>query len=135
MPKDFFCFLTSALWYIQYTKITDKVRNPGATHQVQTQVGADSLIGEDTKIGDRSSVKKSTIGAHCTIGKNVKIVNSIIMDHAVLEDNVKIEGCILCSGSKVCEKSTLKDCEVGGGFRVEKDTNSRNEQLVDFQEQ
>ncbi|KAF8981570.1 hypothetical protein BGZ52_002729 [Haplosporangium bisporale] len=118
-----------------YTKITDKVRNPGATHQVQTQVGADSLIGEDTKIGDRSSVKKSTIGAHCTIGKNVKIVNSIIMDHAVLEDNVKVEGCILCSGSKVCEKSTLKDCEVGGGFRVEKDTNSRNEQLVDFQEQ
>ncbi|KAG0038869.1 hypothetical protein BGZ82_010585 [Podila clonocystis] len=118
-----------------YTKITDKVRNPGATSQVQTQVGADSLIGDDTKIGDRSSVKKSTIGAHCTIGKNVKIVNSIVMDHAVLEDNVKLEGCIICSGSKVCEKSTLKDCEVGGGFRVEKDTNSRNEQLVDFQEQ
>ncbi|KAG0344804.1 hypothetical protein BG004_004169 [Podila humilis] len=118
-----------------YTKITDKVRNPGATNQVQTQVGADSFIGDDTKIGDRSSVKKSTIGGHCTIGKNVKIVNTIVMDHAVIEDNVKLDGCILGSGSKVCEKSTLKDCEVGGGFRVEKETNSRNEQLVDFQEQ
>ncbi|KAF9173845.1 hypothetical protein BGX21_003267 [Mortierella sp. AD011] len=118
-----------------YTKITDKVRNPGVTNQVQAQVGGDSLIGDDTKIGDRSSVKKSTIGSHVLIGKSVKIVNSIIMDHSIIEDNVKIEGCIICSGSKVCEKSALKDCEVGGGFRVEKETVARNEQLVDFQEQ
>ncbi|KAF9197712.1 hypothetical protein BGZ49_001735 [Haplosporangium sp. Z 27] len=118
-----------------YTKITDKERNPGASNQVQTLVGADSLVGDDTKIGERSSIKKSTIGSHISIGKNVKIVNSIVMDHAIIEDNVKIDGCIICSGSKVCEKSTLKDCEVGGGFRVEKETIARNEQLVDFQEQ
>ncbi|KAF9090982.1 hypothetical protein BGX29_006664 [Mortierella sp. GBA35] len=119
-----------------YTKITDKVRNPGATNQAQAgQVGADSLVGDDTKLGDRSSVKKSTLGAHITIGKNVKIVNSIVMDHVVLEDNVKIDGCIVCSGAKICEKSALKDCEVGGGFRVEKETQARNERLVDFQEQ
>ncbi|KAG0240060.1 hypothetical protein BGW41_007225 [Actinomortierella wolfii] len=118
-----------------YTKTTDKVRNPGASTQVQTQVGADSLIGADTKIGERSSIKKSTIGSHVTIGKNVKIVSSIIMDHAVIEDGVRLEGVILCSASRVCEKSSLKDCEVGGNFRVEKDTTARNEQLVDFQEQ
>ncbi|KAF9127884.1 hypothetical protein BGW39_005495 [Mortierella sp. 14UC] len=114
-----------------YTKITDQVRNPGA----QGQVGADSLVGDDTKLGDRSSVKKSTLGSHVTIGKNVKIVNSIVMDHVILEDNVKIDGCIVCSGAKICEKSALKDCEVGGGFRVEKETQARNERLVDFQEQ
>ncbi|KAF9430289.1 hypothetical protein BGZ94_007558 [Podila epigama] len=140
VPKDVYCGRANSIPnYFEvnryYTKITNKVRNPGATNQVQTQVGADSLIGEETKIGDRSSVKKSTIGNNCTIGKNVKIVNSIVMDNAVIEDNVKLEGCIICSGSKVCEKSSLKDCEVGGGFRVEKETNSRNEQLVDFQEQ
>ncbi|KAG0265289.1 hypothetical protein DFQ27_000695 [Actinomortierella ambigua] len=118
-----------------FTKTTDKVRNPGASTQVQTQVGADSLIGADTKIGERSSIKKSTIGSHVTIGKNVKIVSSIVMDHAVIEDGVRLEGCILCSTSKVCEKSSLKDCEVGGNFRVEKETTARNEQLVDFQEQ
>ncbi|CAO3568006.1 unnamed protein product [Mortierella alpina] len=140
LPKDVYCGRANTIPnYFDinryYTKTTEKIRNPGATNQVQTQVGADSLIGDDTKIGDRSSVKKSTIGAHITIGKNVKIVNSIIMDHAIIEDNVKLEGCIICSGSKVCEKSTLKDCEVGGGFRVEKETTARNEQLVDFQEQ
>ncbi|KAF9915934.1 hypothetical protein BX616_005033 [Lobosporangium transversale] len=140
IPKEIYCGRANTIPnYFEinryYTKITDKARNPGATSQVQTQVGADSLIGDDTKIGERSSVKKSTIGSHITIGKNVKIVNSIVMDHAIIEDNVKVEGCIICSGSKVCEKSMLKDCEVGGGFRVEKETTARNEQLVDFQEQ
>ncbi|KAG0305489.1 hypothetical protein BGZ98_004043 [Dissophora globulifera] len=140
LPKEVYCARGNTIPnYFEinryYTKITDKDRNPGATSQVQTQVGADSLIGDDTRIGERSSVKKSTIGSHVTIGKNVKIVNSIVMDHAIIEDNVRIEGCIICNGSKVCEKSTLKDCEVGGGFRVEKETTARNEQLVDFQEQ
>ncbi|KAK3808739.1 MAG: nucleotide-diphospho-sugar transferase [Benniella sp.] len=140
LPKEVYCGRANTIPnYFEtnryYTKITDKVRNPGSTSQVQTQVGADSLIGNDTKIGERSSVKKSTIGAHVTIGKNVKIVNSIIMDHAIIEDGVKIDGCIICAGSKVCEKSTLKDCEVGGGFNVAKETTAKNEQLVDFQEQ
>ncbi|GJJ78209.1 translation initiation factor eIF-2B subunit gamma [Entomortierella parvispora] len=140
LPKEIYCGRANTIPnYFEvnryYTKTTDKVRNPGASSQVQTQVGADSLIGDDTKLGERSSVKKSTLGSHITIGKNVKIVNSIIMDHAILEDNVKVEGCIICAGSKICEKSTLKDCEVGGGFRVEKETTARNEQLVDFQEQ
>ncbi|KAG0229722.1 translation initiation factor eIF-2B subunit gamma [Mortierella sp. GBAus27b] len=140
LPKEIYCGRANTIPnYFEtnrhYTKTTDKVRNPGATNQVQTQVGADSLIGNDTKIGERSSVKKSTIGSHITIGKNVKIVNSIIMDHAIIEDNVKIDGCIICAGSKICEKSTLKDCEVGGGFQVVKDTVAKNEQLVDFQEQ
>ncbi|KAF8965679.1 hypothetical protein BGZ46_000558 [Entomortierella lignicola] len=140
LSKDIYCGRANTIPnYFEinrhYTKITDKERNPGASSQVQTQVGADSLVGDDTKIGERSSIKKSTIGSHISIGKNVKIVNSIVMDHAIIEDNVKIDGCIICSGSKVCEKSTLKDCEVGGGFRVEKETIARNEQLVDFQEQ
>ncbi|KAF9931358.1 hypothetical protein FBU30_010393 [Linnemannia zychae] len=136
VAKDVFCGRANSIAsYFElnryYTKITDKVRNPSG----QGQVGADSLVGDDTKLGERSSVKKSTLGSHMTIGKNVKIVNSIVMDHVVLEDNVKLDGCIVCSGAKICEKASLKDCEVGGGFRVEKDTQARNERLVDFQEQ
>ncbi|KAG0272948.1 hypothetical protein BGZ95_011256 [Linnemannia exigua] len=136
VAKDVYCGRANSIAnYFElnryYTKITDQVRNPGA----QGQVGADSLVGDDTKLGDRTSVKKSTLGSHVTIGKNVKIVNSIVMDHVVLEDNVKLDGCIVCSGAKICEKSGLKDCEVGGGFRVEKETQARNERLVDFQEQ
>lgn len=52
----------------------------------RTQVGNDSIIGEYTKIDERSSVKKSCVGAHCVIGKNVKIANSVIMDHVVIGD-------------------------------------------------
>lgn len=53
----------------------------------KSQVGNDSIVGEYTKIAEKSSVKRSIIGAHCIIGKNVKIANSIIMDHVVLEDS------------------------------------------------
>jgi translation initiation factor eIF-2B subunit gamma len=49
-------------------------------------VGNDSVIGEYTKIDEKSSVKKSCVGAHCIIGKNVKIANSVIMDHVVISD-------------------------------------------------
>lgn len=52
----------------------------------KTQVGNDSIIGEHTKIDERSSVKKSSVGAHCVIGKNVKIANSVIMDFVVIGD-------------------------------------------------
>lgn len=107
----------------------------------KSQVGNDSIVGEYTKIAEKSSVKRSIIGAHCIIGKNVKIANSIIMDHVVLEDlyvlytlllyfnsselmllscSVKLDGCIVCSNAKVLEGSTLTKCEVAGGYIVEK---------------
>ncbi|RHZ81079.1 hypothetical protein Glove_123g40 [Diversispora epigaea] len=106
--------------------------SPSAEIRTRTQVGSDSLIGDDTKIDERTPIKRSTIGAHCIIGKNSKISNSIIMDHVIIEDNVKIDGCTICNGAKIMEKSQLKDCIVGGGFIVESETQAKNEQLVEF---
>lgn len=106
------------------------------------------MIGEYTKIDERSSVKKSCVGAHCVIGKNVKIANSVIMDHVVIGDkwvyllyfkekkslcnmwfnslmfsfSVKIDGCIICNNANIQEKAYLKDCDVAGGYIVEKDS-------------
>lgn len=31
------------------------------------------MLGEGTKMGDKSSVKRSVIGRHCRIGSNVKV--------------------------------------------------------------
>ncbi|KAG1084676.1 hypothetical protein G6F42_021687 [Rhizopus arrhizus] len=100
----------------------------------RTQVGNDSIIGEYTKIDERSSVKKSCVGAHCVIGKNVKIANSVIMDHVVIGDNVKIEGCIICNNAKIHEKASMKDCDVAGGYIVDKDSQLKGEKLVAFRE-
>ena len=110
------------------------------------------MVGEGSRIGERVSVKKSVIGAHCTIGKNVKIVNSVVMDYVEIEDkcvvffdplfvfqlrtdiifscSVRIDNTVVCNNAKIMEKATLKDCEVGGGMIVEKDTNAKGEQFV-----
>ncbi|KAI8367645.1 nucleotide-diphospho-sugar transferase [Radiomyces spectabilis] len=100
----------------------------------KTQVGNDSIIGEYTKIDERSSVKKSCVGAHCVIGKNVKVANSVIMDHVVIGDNAKVDGCVICNNAKVLEKSSLKDCEVAGEYIVEKESQIKGEKLVAFRE-
>ncbi|CAG8481368.1 7800_t:CDS:10 [Ambispora leptoticha] len=95
----------------------------------KAQVGNDSMIGEHTKIDERTSIKRSTVGAHCVIGKNVKINNSILMDHVIVQDFVKLDGCVVCNNAKIEEKVQLKDCEVGGGFVVESGLQAKNEQL------
>ncbi|KAI8139474.1 nucleotide-diphospho-sugar transferase [Fennellomyces sp. T-0311] len=100
----------------------------------KTQVGNDSVIGEHTKIDERSSVKKSCVGAHCIIGKNVKIANSVIMDNVIIGDNAKVDGCVICNNAKVMEKAVLKDCDVAGEYVVEKESQVKGEKLVAFRE-
>ncbi|CAG8552929.1 12378_t:CDS:10 [Funneliformis caledonium] len=116
-------------------KISTETRvSPSAEVNTKTQVGSDSFVGDDTKIDERTSIKRSTIGSHCIIGKNVKISNSVLMDNIIIEDYVKLDGCVVCNGSKIMEKSVLKDCEVGGGYVVVSETQTKNEQLVEFRD-
>jgi NDP-sugar pyrophosphorylase family protein len=44
------------------------------------------MVGDSTKVGERTAIKKSVIGKHCTIGKMVKIAGCVILDHCVIED-------------------------------------------------
>ena len=44
------------------------------------------MVGHTTKVGERTSVKKSVIGRHCVIGKMVKVVGCVILDHCVIAD-------------------------------------------------
>ncbi|KAI8985928.1 nucleotide-diphospho-sugar transferase [Pilobolus umbonatus] len=100
----------------------------------RTQVGNDSIIGEYTKIDERSSVKKSCVGAHCVIGKNVKIANSVIMDYVVIGDNAKIDGCVICNNATILDKASMKDCDVASGYQVDKESQLKGEKLVSFRE-
>ncbi|KAI8366403.1 nucleotide-diphospho-sugar transferase [Choanephora cucurbitarum] len=126
--------------YNELNRYTTKQGNPmtrvPSTAEVapRTQVGNDSIIGEYTKIDEKSSVKKSCVGAHCIIGKNVKIANSVIMDHVVIGDNVKIDGCIICNNAQIHEKANMKDCDVAGGYIVDKESQLKGEKLVSFRE-
>ncbi|KAG8963900.1 hypothetical protein FRC03_002456 [Tulasnella sp. 419] len=94
----------------------------------KAQISTDSIIGASTRIGERTSVKKSVIGSHCIIGKGVKISGCIIMDHTVIKDGCKLDNSIFSRHMVVNEKCTVKDCEAatgvilaaGGDFKGEK---------------
>ncbi|KAJ1978853.1 Translation initiation factor eIF-2B subunit gamma [Dimargaris cristalligena] len=96
----------------------------------RSQIGADSMVGNLTKVDERTSVKKSVIGAHCVIGKNVKIVNSVLMDYITVEDGAKLDGCVICNNAKIQAKAQLKDCEVGASLVVDPETQAKNERIV-----
>lgn len=47
-------------------------------------MGAECVVGEGTRVGERASIKKSVIGKHCVIHDGVKIINSVIMNHVTI---------------------------------------------------
>lgn len=91
----------------------------------------DSIVGEGTKVEEKTSIKKSIVGKNCVIGKNIRINNSIIMDGVTIADDCKLENVVICNNAKVLENCTLKDCEVEAGYKVEKGTNEKNQKLAE----
>jgi ADP-glucose pyrophosphorylase len=45
-------------------------------------------------------------------------VNSLLF----IQYSVKIEGCIICNNANIHEKASMKDCDVAGGYIVDKDS-------------
>lgn len=60
--------------------------SPSADISPKGGVGSDSMVGDFTKLGEKSSVKRSVIGSNVIIGKNVKISSCIIMDNVTIDD-------------------------------------------------
>ncbi|KZS98565.1 nucleotide-diphospho-sugar transferase [Sistotremastrum niveocremeum HHB9708] len=90
---------------------------------------ADSLIAESSRVGERTSVKKSVVGRHCTIGKNVKIAGSVIGDHCIILDGAHLENCILSQHTRVGEKAELIRCQTQAGLEVEAGAKFKGEKL------
>lgn len=52
----------------------------------KAQVSADSLVPSTSRVGEKTSIKKSIIGRHCVIGKNVRLSNVILWDFVNIAD-------------------------------------------------
>ncbi|PWZ01628.1 hypothetical protein BCV70DRAFT_199061 [Testicularia cyperi] len=102
---------------------------PGQLIDSKAQVSTDSAVGDQTRIGERTAIKRSVVGRGCLIGKNVKLTGCIVMDGVQIGDNAKMENCILCQASSVDEKCNLKDCDIAAGVTVPSGTNSKNEKF------
>jgi len=95
----------------------------------KASISSDSMIGESTRVGEKTSIKKSVIGKHCVIGKLVKITGCVLMDHCIIADGAKLDGSILGKNTKVGVKSELIRCVTQAGYDVIAGESYKHEKL------
>ncbi|MBW0461518.1 hypothetical protein O181_001233 [Austropuccinia psidii MF-1] len=105
------------------------VRSTGPPPPGTGIAGADSLIGPQVNLMDKSSVKKSIVGRACQIGKMSKVVNSVLMERVTLGEHVKIDNCVISSSVTIGDRVELKDCEVEPGTIIESDFTTKGEKI------
>ncbi|XP_040264124.1 translation initiation factor eIF-2B subunit gamma isoform X1 [Bufo bufo] len=93
-------------------------------------VGTDSMIGEQTKIGDKTSVKHSIVGANCVIEGRVKITNCIIMNDVTIQDSCNLQGSVICNKAFIHSGADIKDCLLASGLRINSKEKRVNEIIV-----
>lgn len=62
------------------------------------QIGAVTLIGSGSTIGDHSVISNSVIGQECNIGRNVSVHGCYIWNNVIIEDDCKLNHAIVCDG-------------------------------------
>ncbi|XP_006648090.2 translation initiation factor eIF-2B subunit epsilon isoform X1 [Oryza brachyantha] len=72
------------------------------------QIGANSVIGNATSIGENCKVSNSVIGEGCNIGKNVLIHGSYIWDNVIIEDGCKVSNSLICDGVHLRAGATVE---------------------------
>ncbi|KAJ1559605.1 hypothetical protein HK405_009987, partial [Cladochytrium tenue] len=87
-----YCFRAQTQWtYLEGNRnmarhFPDGLVSDSVQLSQKTAIGNNSMVGEGTRIGERTSIKKTIVGSHCVIGKNVSISGSVVMDHCIIED-------------------------------------------------
>lgn len=104
--------------------------HPSAQIVNRPLVGSDSLIGPDTQVGEKSSVKHSVIGSSCVIRDRVTITNCLLMDAVTVEEGSNISGCVICNNAVIEKGAEVKDCLIGNGQRIETKAKRVNEVIV-----
>jgi len=95
----------------------------------KSQISSDSMIGTSTKIGERTSIKRSVVGRHCVIGKMARVIGCVVLDHCVIGDGAKLESCILSRNTKVGAKADLSRSLTQAGYEVDAGATIRGERL------
>lgn len=73
-------------------------KEPDVAQSRSAEIGAFSVIGKDTVIGDGTKVYNSVVGRNCILGSNVSIKGCYIWDKVIIEDNCKLSHAIICDG-------------------------------------
>ncbi|SCV02541.1 LAME_0H02564g1_1 [Lachancea meyersii CBS 8951] len=93
-------------------------------------VGGDSIVGANSTILEKTSIKLSVLGKNCRIGKRCRIVGSILLDNVEIEDECVLENVIVGSFSKVGKKCKLTNSYIEGSYVVGAKTVVKGETLA-----
>ncbi|KAK1340124.1 hypothetical protein QTO34_018688 [Cnephaeus nilssonii] len=94
-------------------------------------VGVDCLIGPDTQIGEKSSIKHSVIGSSCVIRDRVTITSCLLMNSVTVEEGSNIQGSVICNNAVIEKGADIKDCLIGSGQRIEAKAKRVNEVIFE----
>ncbi|PRW60694.1 translation initiation factor eIF-2B subunit gamma [Chlorella sorokiniana] len=84
----------------------------------RAHVAAATMVGPDTVLEDRVSVKRSVVGSGCSLGTGTKVVNSVLGDDVRTGTNCAIHNCVIASGCTLGEGARLRDCQLAPGYSV-----------------
>lgn len=104
--------------------------HPSAQIANKHLIGADSLIGSDTQVGEKSSIKRSVIGSSCVIRDRVTVTNCLLMNSVTVEEGSSIHGSVICNNAVVEAGAEIRDCLIGSGQRIEAKAKRMNEVIV-----
>lgn len=141
ITKEGLCFRVSTLGlYIEANKQASKLlpdlcpEEPlvHSSAQIVSKhlVGVDCLIGPDTQVGEKSSIKHSVIGSSCVIKDRVTLTNCLLMNSVTVEEGSNIQGSVICNNAVIEKGADIKDCLVGNGQRIEAKAKRVNEVIV-----
>ncbi|KAG2730771.1 hypothetical protein G9P44_005920 [Scheffersomyces stipitis] len=104
----------------------------GPKDKTAANVGIDSLIGDNTLLGERTNVKKTVVGSRCNIGKRVKLTGCLVMNNVTIEDDVQLENCIIGNNVLIHSKCKLTNCNVESTNEVARGTQAKGDTLLRF---
>ena len=96
----------------------------------RAQITADCLIGDNNKINEKTSIKKTIIGSNCTISEKVRLENCLIMDNVAINELCVIKNSIICNNVVILQKSSLTNCIVASNEQIDESTILTNESIV-----
>ncbi|KAG8437015.1 hypothetical protein GDO86_007918 [Hymenochirus boettgeri] len=110
--------------------VEDHRIHPSAMITDRLMVGADSMIGSQTLVGEKSSIKHSLLGYACNIKDRVKITNCIIMNDVTVQECCIIQGSVICNNAVIESGADIKDCLVGPGLHIPSKAKCVNEIIM-----
>lgn len=95
-------------------------------------IGADSIVGNNSSILEKTSIKRSVLGDNCKVGKRCRIVGCVILDGVEIDDEVHLENVIIGRSAKIGRKSKLTNCYVEGSYAVNEKSTLKGETLTNI---